>query len=155
NCWAPWHTCSVACWALSFNWSAMPGCDWLSWPAVSSIRDIVGSFQMRLIFNAPANIDLGPVTKQRSFLEPVRGGLPDGEWAGSDHAVDAGLAAQVDAGGVGDFQAGGGCRSHPVEVAEPPQVGEADQQDPEKEEQIHQGRLADGEGIQARIAAGQ
>src|SRR6266480_3724384 len=60
-------------------------------------------------------------------------------------AVGAGFAAEVDAGAVVDFEAGGGGRADPIEVAESPEVGEADEEDAEEEEHVDDGHFADVE----------
>src|SRR6266566_920359 len=62
-----------------------------------------------------------------------------------ERPVGAGFAAEVDSGAVIDFEAGGGGRSDPVEIAEAPEVGESDQQDAEEEEHIDDGDFADVE----------
>src|ERR1051325_10711806 len=53
--------------------------------------------------------------------------------------IDARGLAQVDAGLEIDLEAGGGGRAHPVEVAEAPEVGEADEQHAEEKEHVDKG----------------
>src|SRR6059058_945225 len=62
-----------------------------------------------------------------------------------ERPVGAGFAAEVDAGAVVDFEAGGGGGADPVEVAEAPEIGEADEEDAEEEEHIDDGHFADVE----------
>ena len=56
--------------------------------------------------------------------------------ARSEGPIGAGFAAKIDAGAVVDFEAGGGGGADPVEIAESPEVGEADQEDAEEEEHV-------------------
>lgn len=60
--------------------------------------------------------------------------------------VDSGGAGEVGAGAVFDFQAGGGAGADPVEIAEAPEVGEADDEDAEEEEHVDQGGFSEFEG---------
>src|SRR5688572_14733206 len=69
----------------------------------------------------------------------------------SDWAVDAGFLAEVDAGPIINLEAGGGGAADPVEVAEPPEVGVADEKDPEEEEHIDDGDFADVEDGQSQF----
>jgi len=57
-----------------------------------------------------------------------RGGTP----GRPKRPIDAGFAAEVDSGAIIDFEAGGGCGTDPVEIAEAPEVAKPTRRTPKK-----------------------
>ena len=70
-----------------------------------------------------------------------------------NRSINSSFSAEVDAGVVIDFDACGGGGADPVEVAESPEVCEADEQDAEEKEHVDDGDLADFEGAHAERLA--